>query len=323
MIQTRNSTYVVMMMTWRIQQLGISYSPVILRSTFGNRPTNVSCRLFHKTRYQLQQQQQQQRQSDAQSKAYEYYRRKGRSNSSGGSREDRNRILASYAVAAVVGALGATYASVPLYKLFCQATGFGGTTQRLTLESNEPPGFFDQLLGMTKKRRVAGGHTWRDEEAAERLASLKPVENGRLITVRMDSTVGDVLPWTFVPTQLEVKVVPGETALSFFTATNHSPNQAITGVATYNVHPPKAGLYFSKIQCFCFEEQRLLPGETVDMPVLFFIDPDFLKDPQLSSVNNITLSYTFFQTDTDDDEEDDEVEVEERILNKNQLVGST
>jgi len=152
-----------------------------------------------------------------------------------------------------------------------------------------------------------GAKTWTDEDAAERLKTMKPMVNGRLITVRFDSTVGDVMPWSFVPTQLDVKVVPGETALSFLTATNHS-DKAITGVATYNVHPPRAGIYFNKIQCFCFEEQRLLPGETVDMPVFFFIDPEYADDPQLSKVANITLSYTFFQTDEDDDDDDDDDE---------------
>ena len=88
---------------------------------------------------------------------------------------------------------------------------------------------------------------------------------------------------------------------SFFRVTNHSKN-AITGVATYNVHPPKVGLYFQKIQCFCFEEQRLLPGETVDMPVFFFIDPEIINDPQVSYVRSVTLSYTFFPTDEDDED---------------------
>ena len=201
--------------------------------------------------------------------------------------------------------------------MFCQATGFGGTTQRVSLSdwaenkdrrdesgkskvsqalwdklidlSNVPSEMLPKSKGTTSHGR--GAKTWTDEEAAERLKTLRPVENGRLITVRFDSTVGDIMPWSFVPTQLDVKVVPGETALSFFTATNHS-DKAITGVATYNVHPPRAGLYFNKIQCFCFEEQRLLPGETVDMPVFFFIDPDYADDPQLSRINNITLSYT-------------------------------
>lgn len=261
----------------------------------------------------------------AQRRAMEYYTKRGRgqkSSSSAYTQEERNLQIAWYSAAVVVGAIGATYASVPLYKIFCQATGFGGTTQRVTLEEwaeqqsqRESTGmsrifqnFMQQLLPAAQSlRRRGNAHTWTDEEAAAKLSSLKPVENGRLITVRFDSTVGDILPWDFVPTQLDVKLVPGETALSFFTVTNKS-SKPITGVATYNVYPPKAGLYFQKIQCFCFEEQRLLPGETVDMPVFFFIDPDFLNDSQLTHVNNITLAYTFFQTDEEDEEEDDEEE---------------
>lgn len=232
---------------------------------------------------------------------------------------ERNINTAWYAFAVVIGALGATYAAVPLYKVFCQTTGFGGTTQRVRIldqEGNPTQGgatgegvvenllksVIDQLPGRTAKV-----HTWTDEEAAAKLATLKPVENAHLLTVRFDSTVDDVIPWSFVPVQLDVKVVPGETALSFFRVTNHS-DKAITGVATYNVYPPKVGVYFQKIQCFCFEEQRLLPGETVDMPVFFFIDPEILNDPQVSYVRSVTLSYTFFQTDEDDDDEDDEDE---------------
>jgi len=297
--------------------------------------------------------------SSAQQRAYEHYRRSS-SSSFKSKNHERNVRIASYATAVVVGALGATYASVPLYKAFCQATGFGGTTQRVSLtdwadaqdrrqgdksdnigdgsDNNSPrtskisQNLWDKLTDMSNiptdllPKRGSPAHgsggwlgdrgkrakTWTDEEAAERLASLRPVKNGRLITVRFDSTVGDVMPWTFVPSQLDVKIVPGETALSFFTVTNHS-DKSITGVATYNVHPPKAGLYFNKIQCFCFEEQRLLPGETVDMPVFFFVDPDYADDPQLARVNNITLSYTFFQTDEDDleDDEDDEDDEDE------------
>lgn len=284
----------------------------------------------------------------AQRRAYEYYRQKhgipsnkhnqqstssSSSSSSSESINERNIKIAWYAAATVVGALGATYAAVPLYKIFCQTTGFGGTTQRVKLsdwaeskEARETSGrgkvsqaLWDKLIGMSnvplEMLPVVGGggstshgrgaRTWTDEEAAEKLASLRPRKDGKLITVRFDSTVGDVLPWSFVPAQLDVKVVPGETALSFFTATNHS-DKAITGVATYNVHPPKVGLYFNKIQCFCFEEQRLLPGETVDMPVFFFIDPDIMDDPQLKHVTSVTLSYTFFQTDIDYEDEEDE-----------------
>ena len=261
----------------------------------------------------------------AQRRAYDYYKRKGRlssnnSNSAVYTVEERNQQVAWYMIAVVVGAVGATYASVPLYKIFCQATGFGGTTQRVTLQEwaqdrdeRETTGVSRLVQNLLNKmpeapagmRNTGRVHTWTDEDAAAKLASLKPVENGRLITVRFDSTVGDILPWTFVPAQLDVKVVPGETALSFFPVTNHTDNPT-TGVATYKVYPPKAGFYFQKIQCFCFEEQRLLPGETVDMPVFFFIDPDFLSDSQLHHVNNLTLSYTFFQTDVDEDDDDDE-----------------
>jgi cytochrome c oxidase assembly protein subunit 11 len=191
-----------------------------------------------------------------------------------------------------------------------QTTGFGGTTQRVLVD-DEPPSWMDQMLSSAVKKlpggiaRKAKVHTWTDEEAAARLSSLRPVANAELITVHFDTTVPDSLPWSFEATQPYVKVVPGETALSFFRVTNHS-DKAITGVATYNVHPPKVGLYFQKIQCFCFEEQRILPGETVDMPVFYFIDPDILNDPQVSYVTDCTLSYTFFPTGDEDDDEDDE-----------------
>lgn len=257
---------------------------------------------------------------------------------------DRNTRLGMYAGSVVIGAIGATYASVPLYKLFCQTTGFGGTTQRVDLEDSEPvpsPFIFEDdpgdkslsaiirrrmlcqldavylsIQSFTRKtisgNRVANthGNTWTDEDAASKLSSLKPVKGGRLLRIYLDANTSDVLPWSFKPTQSSVRVVPGETALCFFTCTNHS-DKPITGVATYNVHPPKAGLYFNKVQCFCFEEQRLLPGETVDMPVFFYIDPEWCEDPYMDRVGSITLSYTFFKTDIeygDDDEEDDEDE---------------
>ena len=288
----------------------------------------------------------------AQRRAYEYYRQKHgidttiKQSTNKESLNDRNVKIASYAAAAVIGAIGATYAAVPLYKIFCQTTGFGGTTQRVKLsdwaeshdeQHNSGRGkvsqkLWDKLIDMSNVPREMlpgttvnstshgrGGKTWTDEEAAEKLASLRPVKDGKLITVRFDSTVGDVLPWSFIPAQLDVKVVPGETALSFFTATNHS-DKAITGVATYNVHPPKVGLYFNKIQCFCFEEQRLLPGETVDMPVFFFIDPDIMDDPQMRNVHSVTLSYTFFQTDLDYDDEDDDDEDEESNEGQRQVA---
>lgn len=107
------------------------------------------------------------------------------------------------------------------------------------------------------------------------------------------ASVSDVLPWKFVPQQREVRVLPGETALAFYTATNTS-DRDIIGVATYSVTPAQVAPYFSKIQCFCFEEQRLNAGETVDMPVFFYLDPDYLHDLNMRGVETVTLSYTFF-----------------------------
>jgi cytochrome c oxidase assembly protein subunit 11 len=288
------------------------------------------------------------KEKEAQDAAYEFYaKRRAKTNwffqrGKGSSAPARSAATAGqsnvntawYLLALTVGTLGAAYAAVPLYKVFCQTTGYGGTTQRVTLNrtdnnsqqpnTNSSASSSSEALTMVGStldnmlqqawsaifppQRRRGGvrvHTWTDVDAVERLRTLKPVANAELITVRFDTTVPDVMPWSFVPVQLDVKVVPGETALSFFRVTNHS-QQAITGVATYNVHPPKVGLYFQKVQCFCFEEQRLLPGETVDMPVFFFIDPEILNDPQVSYVKSVTLSYTFFKTDEDDDDADDD-----------------
>mmetsp|Transcript_989 Transcript_989/g.1493 ORF Transcript_989/g.1493 Transcript_989/m.1493 type:complete len:177 (-) Transcript_989:120-650(-) len=175
-------------------------------------------------------------------------------------------------ISVVVAATGITYASVPLYKVFCQVTGYGGTT------------------------KVA------DKDMAEKMV---PVKGSRLITVSFDGTVADSLPWQFRQSQEEIKVVPGESALAFYTAKNIS-DKNLTGVATYNVFPLKAGAYFNKIQCFCFEEQRLGAGEELDMPVLFFIDPEMLNDPSMDNVNHVTLSYMFFKTDEASESEENE-----------------
>ena len=175
---------------------------------------------------------------------------------------DEHQRVAYYMSALAVCVFGLSYASVPLYKVFCQMTGFGGTTQRAT-----------------------------DIKAS----TVKPVQGGKIIRVDFTATVHSALPWKFLPTQRDVRIVPGETALAFYTVKNMS-DKAITGVATYNVFPPKAGLYFNKIQCFCFEEQRLGPHEDIDMPVFFFIDPEIVDDPAMENVKNITLSYTFFKT---------------------------
>lgn len=155
-----------------------------------------------------------------------------------------------------------TYLSVPLYRLFCQKTGFGGTTQVAT-------------------------------KAPESIIDKPPIR------VSFQSDVNLSMPWSFKPAQNYVNVHIGESALAFFTAKNKA-NTDITGVATYNITPMKAARYFHKIQCFCFDQQRLGAHESVDMPVLFYIDPEFSKDPYMGDVNHITLSYTFFKVDDDE-----------------------
>ena len=147
---------------------------------------------------------------------------------------------------------------------------------------------------------------WGTTQVAEesKLKTIKPVEGAETIKVYFMASVHSEMPWKFKPTQSELRIVPGETALAFYTVKN-SANYPITGVATYNVHPPKAGLYFNKIQCFCFEEQRLGAREEIDMPVFFFIDPELLEDPAMQGVTNITLSYTFFKTGDEKEKEEE------------------
>ena len=165
------------------------------------------------------------------------------------------RVVAVACAAVVFGMLGAAYAAVPLYRLFCQLTGYDGTTMRAARPS-------DVVLD-------------------------------RMITVRFDANVGPRMPWRFEPVQRTVKVRLGETALAVYRATNPT-DQPVTGTATFNVTPELAGAYFNKIECFCFQEQRLEPGESVEMPVSFFIDPAFAADKNTAHLSQITLSYTFY-----------------------------
>ena len=170
-------------------------------------------------------------------------------------RLSRNGRTALIAASAALGMLGLAYASVPLYQLFCQVTGWGGTTQR-----------------------------------AETGASLVL---DRKVTVRFDASVAPDLPWTFKPEQVSQELKVGETQLAYYEATN-TTNHPVKGRATFNVTPAKAGIYFKKIHCFCFEEQVLQPGETVSMPVTYFIDPKIADDDNLDDVETVTLAYTFF-----------------------------
>jgi cytochrome c oxidase assembly protein subunit 11 len=131
------------------------------------------------------------------------------------------------------------------------------------------------------------------DPSADPSTRLVPVAGAAPIRVTFTSSVSSILPWSFVPQQRDVRIRPGETALAFYTAINRS-DEDIIGVATYSVTPPQVAPYFSKIQCFCFEEQRLNAGETVDMPVFFYIDPEFEKDPAVRDIGVVTLHYTFF-----------------------------
>ena len=164
-------------------------------------------------------------------------------------------------VLAILGACfmtGLGWASVPLYRVFCQATGLNGTTQR----GQVAPGAVDHQ-----------------------------------VRVDFDTNVSPKLPWKFAPENPSDTVAIGARDMPFFTATNTS-DHAITGTATFNVTPAQAGKYFTKIQCFCFTQQTLKPGETARMPVIFFVDPKMLTDPDAVDIKTITLSYTFYPVDS-------------------------
>ena len=168
--------------------------------------------------------------------------------------------LTAAVVALAMLALG--FAAVPLYRIFCQVTGFAGTTQRAT-----------------------AGEAQAAEVAGEKVA-------GATISVRFDANVDGNLPWTFRPEQVTKTVRLGQRQMAFYYAKNNS-DVPVTGQASFNVSPDQTGSYFNKVQCFCFTEQTLQPGEEVHMPVLFFVDPSIAQDPDAAPVQQITLSYTF------------------------------
>ncbi|KAF9116991.1 Cytochrome c oxidase assembly protein cox11, mitochondrial [Mortierella sp. AM989] len=176
--------------------------------------------------------------------------------------KDKNTDMLYYTASILMGTLGLSYAAVPLYRMFCSATGMGGAP----------------MVGETKF-------------APERLV---PRDNHRRVKVRFNADTSTSLQWSFLPQQRQVSVLPGETALAFYTAKNKSKEDVI-GIATYNVTPSKVAPHFNKIQCFCFEEQKLMAGEEVDMPIFFFLDPEFANDPDMADVDTVVLSYTFFK----------------------------
>ncbi|XP_018566667.1 cytochrome c oxidase assembly protein COX11, mitochondrial [Anoplophora glabripennis] len=176
-------------------------------------------------------------------------------------RKKRIRSTLYYVTAAGVVTVGLSYAAVPLYRMFCQAYSYGGTT-----------------------------NTGHDSSKVE---TMSPVKH-KPIKIRFNADTAASMRWNFKPQQIEITVFPGETALAFYTAKNPT-DKPVIGISTYNVVPFEAGQYFNKIQCFCFEEQMLNPHEQVDMPVFFYIDPEITEDPFMEFVNEITLSYTFFE----------------------------
>lgn len=172
----------------------------------------------------------------------------------------KNRRVGLLAASGAVAMLGLGYASVPLYRLFCQVTGYGGTTQ------------------------VADATT---------AAGVKTA--GKVITVRFDANVAQTLPWEFKPEQIKQDLKLGERKIATYRAKNLT-GRTITGTAMFNVSPEQAGKYFNKIECFCFTEQKLLPGQDVRMPVIYYVDPAILDDPAAKNIEEITLSYTFTET---------------------------
>lgn len=171
----------------------------------------------------------------------------------------RNNRTAMLMAVLGLAMLGLAFASVPLYRLFCQVTGFGGTTQR----AEAAPG------------AVAGQ-----------------------IGVRFDANVSGGLPWKFGPVEKRIRVAPGAQMKTSYRATNLVARPT-TGRAVFNVSPASAGKYFSKIECFCFTEQTLAPGQSVDMPVIFFVDPKMREDADTKGISEITLSYTFYPVETE------------------------
>jgi len=169
-----------------------------------------------------------------------------------------NTRTAAMCLGIVFGMGGLAYASVPLYELFCQVTGFGGTTQRVSEVESE---------------------------------GVKPID--RKINVRFDANTENGLQWHFRPQQRQVEVQLGERMVVNYLTTNTS-DELLTGMATFNVTPQAAGIFFNKIECFCFNETEVKPGETLTMPVIFYVDPDLDQEAAMKALNTITLSYTFY-----------------------------
>ena len=240
-----------------------------------------------------------------------------------------NRAVALYVVALAVFMLGMSYVAVPLYRMFCAATGYGGTTQRddgdgegftrpgatdgfwatlvatisnalpsssTTSSSSSNGGGSSSSSSSSKSTTLEAKRAAAAEDTTGRSARLADLASKRPLKIRFDGMVADNLPWTFRPCQRQIMVRPGESVLAFYSVTNQSKHDVV-GVSTYNVVPFKAGTYFNKVQCFCFEEQLLRAGETVDMPVFFYVDAEFAGDERMADVQELVLSYTFYKVE--------------------------
>ena len=196
----------------------------------------------------------------------------------------RNGVTATILSFIVFSMVGLAFASEPLYRIFCQVTGYGGTTQ----------------VAAFNKKSLIGKN---------------------FITVRFDANVNKLLAWSFKPLQNKIKLRPGEQAIAFYEATNVS-DKPIVGTAVFNVAPFKVGEYFNKIECFCFTEQVLMPGQTIQMPVTFFVDSAITKDRNTKDVNTITLSYTFFASD-DQSEVDNLSQISQTIIKSRNTLRKT
>jgi cytochrome c oxidase assembly protein subunit 11 len=190
----------------------------------------------------------------------------------------KSKRLAVVLVTVVAGMVGLAYASVPLYDLFCRVTGYGGTTQQANI-------------------------------APEKILERKMV-------IEFDANTSRGMPWDFKPVQHKMTMKVGETGIAYYEAYNPT-DKVIKGTATFNVTPQKVGQYFNKIDCFCFTEQVLKPGERVDMPVTFFVDPEIADDPNAKEVKVITLSYTFFVSEDDVADADISVKDKDEPVNVN------
>jgi cytochrome c oxidase assembly protein subunit 11 len=198
------------------------------------------------------------------------------------STQTKNRRAALMLSVFAAGMVGLAFASVPLYQLFCQVTGYGGTPNI-------------------------------------NLAGTSQVVSDRVIDVRFDANTNKGLPWRFKPVQNKLTVKLGESNLAFYRARNTS-DETITGTAVFNVTPHKVASYFSKIDCFCFTEQTLKPGAVADLPVEFYVDPEIFSDPTTKEVKAITLSYTFYRSEKDIGDDGDKT-AQQNVTKLNKIEG--